>query len=131
MPLVVAIVVLWCATGCAHGVRHVKAVDVLSQPCEAAAQMSRLLQVIVTDESGTRLPGAFITATWRDTTRTFLTDANGRAEVEAKPEPAKLHVQLSGFAPVEITDATVEQGCRATLFVPLAIRVDCRHAECG
>ena len=130
--LVVAVGALWSATGCAPSVRHLKAVDALTQPCAAAAPQSRVLQVIVMDESGIRLPGVSITAAWVGAAiRTLQTDANGRAEVEAQQGPAKLQVQLSGFAPVEVTDVIVEPGCRATFAVLLRVSIDCRHAECG
>ena len=128
--LIVAFVVLGSVTGCASGVRRFKAVDVLTQPCEAAAPMSRVLQVLVTDESGSPLPGVFITAAWGNTRRSFITALDGRGEVEAQQEPAKLRVQLSGHFPVEVTDVAVGPGCRATYAVRLGVRVDCRYAEC-
>jgi len=124
----VTIAFLWSAIGCAHGVRRVKAVDVLTERCEVMASASRLLQVTVMDESRTPLPGVAITAAWGDTVRYMVTNATGSAEFEMQGEPATVRIERGSFFPVEVRGALVERGCRATLAVRLS--VDCRHAEC-
>ena len=86
----------------------------LNPPAPAAAQVtSGAIAGLITDAQSAVLPGVSLTLRNTDTgfTRTAVTEADGRYRLAGLP-PGRyaLRAELSGFAPVEVTDITLTIG---------------------
>ena len=89
-------------------------VSVLGLPGAAAAQVtSGAISGVITDAQSAVLPGVALTLRNTETgfTRTAVTEADGRYRLAGlSPGRYDLKAELSGFAPVEVTDITLTIG---------------------
>ena len=100
-------------------------VSLLSSPAVAAAQVtSGAISGVITDAQSAVLPGVALTLRNTETgfTRTTVTEADGRYRLAGLPPGRyELKAELSGFAPVEVTDITLTIGLDLGLNIALQL----------
>jgi hypothetical protein len=97
----------------------------LGWPAPAATQVtSGAVSGVITDAQGAVLPGVALALRNAETgfTRTAVTDADGRYRLAGLPPGRyELKADLSGFAPVEVTDITLTIGLELGLNITLQL----------